>query len=186
MLMPGLEAGHAITDLLWGSVNPSGRLPLTFPNSENEINMSPRQWPGVNETVSYYSEKLEVGYRWYHAHQVTPKYAFGATKSTCSRLRITWARLATFATIAVGSAYTLPPEHSERHVVLLVVDDGSCISAAYPYDCDGACIAATDCAGREDDLRSAERKGDQGTPSMTMTAAARGISRNNKHEEKIQ
>ena len=56
MLMPGLEAGHAMTDLLWGAVNPSGRLPLTWPNTENEVGFTSRQYPGVNSTVSYYSE----------------------------------------------------------------------------------------------------------------------------------
>ena len=80
MLMPGLEAGHAMADLLWGATNPSGRLPLTWPNVENEVGFTSRQYPGVNSTVSYYSEKLLVGYRWYTAHNVTPKFAFGHGK----------------------------------------------------------------------------------------------------------
>lgn len=51
-------------------MNPSGKLPLTFPNAENETAMSPAQWPGLPqddpETVQY-SEGLLVGYRFYDA-----------------------------------------------------------------------------------------------------------------------
>merc|ERR1712070_748138 len=74
--MPGLEVGHAIADILFGDVVPTGRLPLTMPNTNNEIDFTPKQYPGENG-VSVYSEKLLVGYRWYNAHGVTPKFCFG-------------------------------------------------------------------------------------------------------------
>jgi beta-glucosidase len=80
MFMPGLEMGNALSDILYGDVNPSGRLPLTFPNKENEVNFTKSQWPGLPVSTgleSTYTEKLEVGYRWYDAHKVTPKFAFG-------------------------------------------------------------------------------------------------------------
>ena len=76
MFMPGIEAGNALADVLTGVINPTGRLPLTFPNVENEVNFTRLQYPGVN-AISVYSEKLEVGYRWYGAHGVKPAYAFG-------------------------------------------------------------------------------------------------------------
>lgn len=67
-----------------GDVNPSGRLPLTFPNKENEVGFTTEQWPGVRVKTglqSTYTEKLEVGYRWYDTHAVKPKYPFGHVSS---------------------------------------------------------------------------------------------------------
>ena len=74
--MPGLEYGHAIADVLYGDVNPSGRLSLTMPNKWNEIGFTPANWPGVNGAANY-SERLEVGYRWYDSHKVEPAFPFG-------------------------------------------------------------------------------------------------------------
>ena len=68
--------GNALADVLSGDVNPTARLPLTFPNVENEVNFSRAAYPGVN-TISVYEEKLEVGYRWYGAHSVVPRWPFG-------------------------------------------------------------------------------------------------------------
>jgi beta-glucosidase len=74
---PGQEDGNAIAAILYGDVNPSGKLPLTFPRTADEIpTNTAAQWPGVNGS-STYSEKLDVGYRWYDAHQVRPLFPFG-------------------------------------------------------------------------------------------------------------
>jgi len=76
MGMPGQEEGNALGDVLFGAVNPSGRLPVTFPNHDNEINFTQSQYPGVNLQANY-SEKLLVGYRWYASSGTVPKYPFG-------------------------------------------------------------------------------------------------------------
>lgn len=76
MWFPGQEEGSAVADVLFGREDASGRLPMTLPNKENEMEFTPMQYPGVsNESV--YSEKLEVGYRWYQAHDVLPAFPFG-------------------------------------------------------------------------------------------------------------
>jgi beta-glucosidase len=73
--MPGQQAGNAIADVLFGAVNPSARLPLTFPNKENETAFSPSSYPGwpdvKNPTYVNYTEKLLVGYRYYDANRIT-------------------------------------------------------------------------------------------------------------------
>lgn len=74
---PGEEDGNVVADLLFGDANPSGKLPMTFPKTESEVPAStPEQYPGVNGTAVY-SEKLEVGYRWYDAQKVAPLFPFG-------------------------------------------------------------------------------------------------------------
>ena len=74
---PGEEDGTAVANLLFGKTNPSGKLPMTFPKAESEVPAhTPEQYPGVNG-VATYSEKLEVGYRWYDAHDVAPLFPFG-------------------------------------------------------------------------------------------------------------
>jgi beta-glucosidase len=75
--MPGQEAGNGLADVLFGTVNPSARLPVTFPNDEGETwLLGPQQYPGVNlETV--YSEQLLVGYKWYDQQGLSPLFPFG-------------------------------------------------------------------------------------------------------------
>lgn len=74
---PGQEDGNAIAALLFGDVNPSGHLPITFPTSDSATPIqSPQQYPGVNGEADY-TEGVDVGYRWYDAHNVTPLFPFG-------------------------------------------------------------------------------------------------------------
>jgi beta-glucosidase len=76
---PGQEGGTALAKVLFGDVDPGGRLPATFPADASQLPTagSPRQYPGVAEEESY-SEGLLVGYKWYDAHRLTPAYPFGA------------------------------------------------------------------------------------------------------------
>ncbi len=74
---PGQEDGTAIAALLYGDVNFSGKLPVTFPTSLADVPASTTaQWPGSGGTVQY-SEGLDVGYRWYDAQGKTPMFPFG-------------------------------------------------------------------------------------------------------------
>jgi beta-glucosidase len=74
---PGEEDGNVVADLVFGTVNPSGKLPMTFPKAEAEVPAhTPEQYPGVSGNALY-SEKLLVGYRWYDAQKVAPLFPFG-------------------------------------------------------------------------------------------------------------
>ena len=90
---PGQVDGTAIAHLLFGDVNPSGKLPLTFPASSSQpLSADPNRYPGVNGTEEY-SEGLDIGYKWYDANGLTPLYPFGYglsyTRFRFSRLSVT-------------------------------------------------------------------------------------------------
>ncbi|MFF3983119.1 discoidin domain-containing protein [Streptomyces sp. NPDC001797] len=73
----GQQIGTAVAALLFGDVNPSGKLPVTFPKSLADVPASTAaQWPGTNGQVTY-SEGLNVGYKWYDAKNITPLFPFG-------------------------------------------------------------------------------------------------------------
>jgi beta-glucosidase len=76
---PGETAGAALVDLLSGKVNPSGKLPVSFPSAETPAAMpdaTAETFGGVGGRVVY-AEGLDVGYRWYQTHQVAPLFGFG-------------------------------------------------------------------------------------------------------------
>ena len=77
---PGSRGGDAIANVLFGTVNPSGRLPITFPASTAQL---PRpDLPGrnivwnTNFAIDYH-EGAAVGYKWFEQQQTRPLYAFG-------------------------------------------------------------------------------------------------------------
>jgi beta-glucosidase len=74
---PGQSNGTALANVLFGTDDPSGHLPVTFPTSLSQVPAStPAQFPGTNGTVQY-SEGIDVGYRWYDANHVKPLFPFG-------------------------------------------------------------------------------------------------------------
>jgi beta-glucosidase len=74
---PGQQDGNAIAALLFGDVDPSGKLPITFPRSEKDLpTRTPQQYPGVNGHAVY-TEGLDVGYRWYDNAGIQPLFPFG-------------------------------------------------------------------------------------------------------------
>jgi len=74
---PGEEDGNAVAAVLFGEVDPSGKLPLTFPRRLADLPAStPEQYPGVDGAV-HYSEGVFVGYRHYDEKDIKPLFPFG-------------------------------------------------------------------------------------------------------------
>lgn len=104
--LPGQEAGHAITDVLKGAVNPSGKLvdtyvvdlmkmPSTanFPVNARELQSearanrnNPEAKPSPNYDFTEYKERMDIGYRYYDRHpdQVSYPFGFGLSYTTFS------------------------------------------------------------------------------------------------------
>src|SRR6478609_6081228 len=94
---PGQEDGAIMARLLFGLATPSGKLPVTFPVRESDLPASDaKRWPGVDThgaavsasapasfggsgmpTRVEYSEGLRIGYRWFDASSVKPRFPFG-------------------------------------------------------------------------------------------------------------
>jgi beta-glucosidase len=90
---PGESNGTALAAVLFGRVDPSGHLPVTFPVSLAQVPAStPAEFPGVGGKVLY-SEGIDVGYRYYEAKGETPLFPFGYglsyTRFAFSRLTVT-------------------------------------------------------------------------------------------------
>jgi beta-glucosidase len=72
-----MEGGTAIARVLFGDVNPSGKLTCTYPK---QLMDSPAHaldtYPGTNGTL-FYKEGLLVGYRWYDTKDIEPEFPFG-------------------------------------------------------------------------------------------------------------
>ncbi len=103
---PGQRGGEAIANLLFGDVNPSGKLPISFPKSEADLphltipTPPPSKEPPKQDAMpvpvfidSNYTEGLKVGYRWYDAENKEPLFPFGFglsyTTFSYSQLKVT-------------------------------------------------------------------------------------------------
>ena len=75
MFIPGMEGGHAVADILTGNLNPSGKLPLTFPWKIEDVPAF-ITWPG-EAGESWYGEGIFIGYRYYDTKGVEPMFPFG-------------------------------------------------------------------------------------------------------------
>ena len=76
---PGTRGGEAIANLLFGVVNPSGHLPISFPGDASQFARKAltETDAGKKTGEATYSEGATVGYKWFDAHQLTPLFPFG-------------------------------------------------------------------------------------------------------------
>ena len=75
----GSEAGNAIASILSGEINPSGKLPFSFPEklSDNGAHhYGEISYPGKNNS-QLYKEDILVGYRWHDTKNIIPSFGFG-------------------------------------------------------------------------------------------------------------
>ncbi len=75
----GMEGGNALAQILFGDVNPSGKLPCTIPKRLADCPAfadCPATYPGINGVVVY-KEGLLVGYRWFDTKHIQSQFPFG-------------------------------------------------------------------------------------------------------------
>ncbi len=124
-LFPGQECGSAIASVLFGDVNPSGRLPDTFPRRYKD-NPTFAHYPGANGKV-FYKEGIFVGYRHYDAKNIEPLFPFGHglsyTSFSYSNLKVSPARAKAGDKISASIDIKNTGKIAGKEVVQLYVSD---------------------------------------------------------------
>jgi len=119
------EQGNALADVLFGDVNPSGKLPTTFP-VRLEDNPAYINYPGENSKVKY-GEGIFVGYRYYDKKDVTPLFPFGHglsyTKFKYSNLKLSAKKISPDGTLKVKVDVTNTGKVTGKEIVQLYVHD---------------------------------------------------------------
>lgn len=120
---PGIRGPQAIANILFGEVNPSGRLPITFPKSDADlprpiIARPPEHWkqgrPHFFDVP--YTAGLKVGYKWYDAEHIQPLFPFGFGLS--------------YTTFSISGLHIAPG--NPVHVTFQVKNTGSLAGADVP------------------------------------------------------
>ncbi len=121
----GQEQGNALADVLFGDVNPSGKLPTTFPVRLQD-NPAYINYPGENGKV-HYGEGIFVGYRYYDKKEVAPLFPFGHglsyTTFKYSNLKISEKSITPDQTLQVKVDVTNSGKVTGKEVVQLYVRD---------------------------------------------------------------
>jgi beta-glucosidase len=129
---PGEEDGTVVADLLFGKVNPSGKLPLTFPANPGDVPANtPAQYPGVNGTATF-SEGVFVGYRHYDAGNIAPLFPFGFGLSYTSFAFSHLAVRSAHGTVTVTANVTNTGSRAGAEVAQLYVGDPSTSAVPEP------------------------------------------------------
>ena len=127
VFFPGMEGGRAAAEILYGRINPSGKLPLTFPAAYRDC-PSFGNFPGSAGEV-FYGEGIYVGYRYYEKRQIRPAYAFGYglsyTNFTISDLRLDRSRMDADAAECVQASVRVCNigRYTGKEVVQLYISD---------------------------------------------------------------
>lgn len=122
----GSEAGNALADVLFGAVNPSGKLPFTFPVRLEDCSAhSAGEYPGDGQVV--YRDGIFVGYRWIEKERIGPLFAFGHglsyTTFDIANVQADRTSLATTGRLRVSADVTNTGGRAGAEVVQLYIGD---------------------------------------------------------------
>jgi beta-glucosidase len=122
---PGQEGGTALSSILFGNVNPSGKLPDTLAANRDDYSDS-GNFPGENHEVRY-AEGVFVGYRHFDKHNIKPLFPFGFglsyTTFSYSTLRLSNSKLEPDGSVGASVDITNTGKRAGAEVVELYVHD---------------------------------------------------------------
>ncbi|MCL1044270.1 glycoside hydrolase family 3 C-terminal domain-containing protein [Shewanella electrodiphila] len=121
----GMEAGNAYTDILFGDVNPSGKMPITLPKKLQDT--APIALNDYNEKESLYSEGVFIGYRWFEQQKIAPEFPFGHGLSysefSYDDINFSSSKLSGDDTLTVTASITNTSKTDGAEVVQLYLND---------------------------------------------------------------
>ena len=122
----GSEAGNPLADVVFGAVNPSGKLPFTFPvRLEDNGAHALGEYPGADKVK--YNESIFVGYRWHDKEQLKPLFAFGHglsyTAFAVGNVKADRTTLAPNGSIRISADVTNTGDRAGAEVVQLYIGD---------------------------------------------------------------
>ncbi|SHH28745.1 glycoside hydrolase family 3 C-terminal domain-containing protein [Ferrimonas marina] len=121
----GMEAGNAYADVLFGDVNPSGKLPITLPKRLEDV--AAIALDDYNATDSLYKEGVFIGYRWFEQQEIAPLFPFGHglsyTQFRYDNLALSSDTVQGEETLTVTVTITNTGERAGSEVVQLYLED---------------------------------------------------------------
>ena len=145
---PGLEGGNVIADILFGDVNPSGKLPITFPKKleDSPAHKSERTYPGIKERINnskplkkvFYDEGIFVGYRHFDKNNIEPLFPFGYglsyTTFKYENLKIKKAEISKNDKIEISVDITNTGNRNGAEIMQIYINDCECSAERPPKE----------------------------------------------------
>ena len=126
----GSQSGTALADIIFGDVNPSGKLPVTFPVRLEDNGAHALGAYDPASTEAHYSEGIFVGYRWAQKKDIKPLFAFGHglsyTTFSYSEAEISRTTMSENGKVTVSVNVTNTGEREGKEIVQLYIGDDEC------------------------------------------------------------
>ena len=126
----GSQSGVALADIIFGDVNPSGKLPITFPVRLEDNGAHALGAYDPVSTEAHYSEGIFVGYRWAQKKDIKPLFAFGHglsyTTFSYSEAEISRTTMSENGNVTVSVNVTNTGDREGKEIVQLYIGDDEC------------------------------------------------------------
>ena len=126
----GSQSGVALADIIFGDVNPSGKLPVTFPVRLEDNGAHALGAYDPASTEAHYSEGIFVGYRWAQKKDIKPLFAFGHglsyTTFSYSEAEISRTTMSENGNVTVSVNVTNTGDREGKEIVQLYIGDDEC------------------------------------------------------------
>jgi len=141
---PGMMGGDALARVIFGEINPSGKLPVTYPKKleEHPAHKSRKRFPGdLKEFKIYFEEGIYVGYRFFDKNRVEPFFPFGYglsyTSFKMSNIKLDKSNLKGQGNFTVSVDVQNTGDKSGAEIIQIYIGDDECSVDRPPKELQG-------------------------------------------------